>query len=119
MPDHPNSEILNNIYSEFRLSCLRAVRAVWKALACVSIHEMSDNGAEEGSGELINLAGSASLLYMGKPQPRHKLGRKWRSSQDAPKKQDRNLETAVIMQARQRIGESDGTEFELKVMAIA
>lgn len=30
---------------------------VWKALASGSIHEMSDNGAEEGSGELVNLAG--------------------------------------------------------------
>lgn len=49
-----------------RKLCLRAldqrcisqfvVRAVWKALACGSIHEMSDNGAEEGSGELVNLA---------------------------------------------------------------
>lgn len=33
------------------------VRAVWKALAWGRIHETSDNGAEEGSGELLNLAG--------------------------------------------------------------
>lgn len=52
--------------------CLRAVdtccisqfivRAVWKALTCGSIHETSDNGAEECSGELVNLQGLRWLV---------------------------------------------------------
>ena len=36
---------------------LFAIRAVWRALACGKIYEPSDNGVEEGSGELVNLAG--------------------------------------------------------------